>query len=108
MKSAGLFLVFVCLSGCGYCKYALENVVSAPVDAIEECSFRCRLRRLARTHWEQACKAESRSYSSVYEKGFEDGFVEYVDRNGNGDPPAMPPPHLQRSVLRGPEGQEKI
>ncbi len=110
MKIGNRLLVFCLLSpttGC-FVGYGIQNSVSSPLDAAQECLFRYRTRQQARDAWRKVPDEEGKCYSADYVKGFEDGFVDYVDAGGNGEPPAAPPPHRQRTLLRWEEGQNMI
>jgi hypothetical protein len=99
MKSAwrALLILSFNLTGCSYLGYACHNLVTEPADCIHDCMFECRLRRLARAAWRESCAGNPRhaDRSRWFVQGFEDGFVDYVDRNGQAEPPAMPPSHLR-------------
>src|SRR3974377_2063226 len=104
-----LVLLFVLSSGgCNWLPYAVNNVFSTPVEKIGECVFRCRLKKIARTTLQKIQQKEPMKCSPACAKGFEDGFVDFVDRNGSGDPPAIPPQGYRRDVLRSPDGQMEI
>jgi hypothetical protein len=95
-------------SGCSWSHYATENLASAPVDCIQEWSFRHEIHRLANDAWRQIETAEPDHYSHAYAHGFKDGFVDYVEYNGTAEPPAMPPVKLQREGMRTPKAQQDI
>src|SRR5262249_15497427 len=80
----------------------------APVDEITDCVFRDRLHERARATWHEIQAAEPAAYSKAYVQGFEAGFVDFIDRDGTGEPPAMPPPYLRRAVERSPAGQDAV
>jgi hypothetical protein len=105
----GKNLILLCfLGGCNWLPYAVKNVYSTPEEKIQECMFRHRLQKIARTTFQRIQQEQPTNYSRAYAKGFEDGFVDFVDRNGSGDPPAIPPQCYQRDVVRSPEGQVEI
>ena len=65
--------------------------------------------RLADAAWKEfAGSAACKNHATEYEKGFKAGFIDYLDCNGNGQPPAAPPPHLRSSILRTPKQQQDI
>lgn len=103
-----LLVVFLSSGGCSFFYYGAQTIVSDPYDALQECAFRMRMRRLAHLAWRNICKEDRKSYSAAYVKGFEDGFVDFVDANGNGEPPAIAPPHLRRQLLHSEAGQAEI
>jgi hypothetical protein len=110
MKLGRLLLLIFLVSptGCSFIGYGVHNVISAPVEAIQECAFRHRLQNLARTAWQTIGCEEGHSYSKAYARGFEDGFVDYVDANGTGEPPGLPPACLRNGLLRSEAGQTDI
>src|SRR5262249_38791357 len=84
-----------------------RNLVAAPVDCIHDCMVDCRVRRIARQVWREVCQSDQMPHSHAYVKGFEDGFVDYVENNGTAEAPAMPPPHLRSHSLHvGPQETE--
>ena len=88
-------LILVTLSalpGCAFFGYGICNVVEEPVDAIDY-HFACwRFHVLANEAWhEVTSQADPHLYSADYARGFEAGFVDYLDSNGTGEPPAAPP-----------------
>jgi hypothetical protein len=103
-----LLLVLVSSNGCSFFVYGIKNTINAPYEAIQECAFRHRLRNVARSALENICAEEGHAYSKPFARGFEDGFVDYIDANGNGEPPAMPPAWLRRGLLRSEGGQSDI
>lgn len=103
-----LLLLMPLLGGCSWVGYSLQNVWAAPVDWFEECKFRHEMRQLAREGWRQVEHADGGPYSPAYAHGFKCGFVDFVESNGTGEPPAMPPYHLQRDGYRTPDAQQEI
>lgn len=110
MRPGSVLMLLVALTqaGCSFVCYGMQNAISAPYDAAQECAFRCRVRHAARAAWRQIPKEDGHEYSAAYVKGFEDGFVDYVDAAGTGEPPAIPPIHLRRTLLRSEESQPSI
>lgn len=102
-----ILILVLNLAGCSYLEHSVQNLVSAPVDTLQECLFRMRIRRIARSAWRRICSKEGAVYSSQFARGFEDGFVDYVDRGGTGEA-ATPPVHLQREGLRSLAAQQAI
>ena len=103
-----LLLFTLCQTGCAFFGYAAQNMVSSPYDAIQEYNFRHRTLRKAREAWQTTPKDEGCSYSAAYVKGFEDGFVDFVDADGTGDAPASPPIHLRRGLVQSDRGPQDI
>src|SRR5262245_8221944 len=101
-------LLLLASTGCSWVPYAIHNLAAAPVDEITECVFRDRLHERARTAWQEIQVHEPGPFSKAYVQGFEAGFVDFIDRDGTGGPPAMPPPYLRRAVVRSPAGQDAV
>src|SRR5271154_6164621 len=85
--------------GCSYIPQMAVNVFSAPVDTVNEYWFLCKLHKLARAALEKEEGLVGEKYCKAYAQGFEAGFVDYIDCNGGGVPPAIPPFYLQRAAL---------
>lgn len=95
-------------TGCSYVYYGAQNLISGPYDVMQECAFRCRIRTEAQATWREICRQQGRGSSAAYARGFEDGFVDYVDAAGTGEPPAAAPIHLRRGLLHSDRGQADI
>jgi len=110
MNLRPMMIVFVLLNtaGCSYVHYSIVNLYSAPVDCLNEACFRKRMHQQAREAWCEIAKTEGQNASKAYVEGFEAGFVDYVDANGNGDPPATPPAHLRRKEVHQMSGPGEI
>jgi hypothetical protein len=110
MKWARRIMLILLLGqgGCSYMQQVAHNVYGEPVDFVDETVWCAKLHRLACTTLEKIQLTEGRRFCAAYAQGFEEGFVDYIMRNGTGAPPAMPPFCLQRSALRNPEKQDDI
>lgn len=102
------FLPLVGLSalstGCFLC-YAARNLVEAPINVADEWCMGHRNKRLAWNAWEEVRKANpTQRYSAYYIRGFKDGFVDYLDAGGNGEPPVAPPWCYRSSKYQTPRG----
>lgn len=105
-----LCLPLLCFTGCSWLPFAVDNAVGTPVTVIHEYKFKQQCKKLAELAWETACQEPSHRLhrSSEYEKGFKAGFIDYLDCNGNGEPPGTLPRHLRNPVLRNAEQQQDI
>ncbi len=103
-----LLLLLPLSSGCSWLNYSIENLACAPVDWFQECTFRRHMHQLAREALRQVEHDEGKECSHNYASGFEAGFVDYIESNGTGEPPAMPPNRLQRAGFRTPNAQMEI
>ena len=105
-------LIFVLLlpisSGCSWLNYSVENIACAPVEWFQECAFRHHMHQLANEAWQQAEHDDRVEHSPAYACGFKEGFVDYIESNGTGEPPAMPPKKLQQAGFRTPNAQMEI
>lgn len=96
-------------SGCGIIKYSALNTVVAPARLVNECRNRNEECAAADVAWKQVQAAcpDGRA-SKAYAKGFKKGFVEYLDANGNHQPPGMPPLWLRTMPFESPAGHQAI
>ncbi len=79
-------------SGCGIIEYTAINAAILPARCINQCRARIHEREAADHAWKQVAQScPDGQYSVDYEKGFKRGFVQYLDRNGDGQPPGAPP-----------------
>lgn len=79
-------------SGCGIIEYTAINSVALPARCVNQCRAKYREREAADHAWKQiehACPEGQ--YSADYAKGFKRGFAQYLDANGDGQPPGAPP-----------------
>jgi hypothetical protein len=108
MKLRPLFSVLLGLlaAGCSYSPYAYQNLIEAPLDVLERYALRQRFRRMAADVWVKVCA--DKDYSRAYERGFKDGFVEFLDADGTGNPPAAPPWWFRQSWFLTPARQQDI
>jgi hypothetical protein len=96
-----LCLPALCLGGCSWIPYAVRNTSSAFTDVVYEYRFQCDIAKLAEEAWtEIGCGPEAAGRGGEFEVGFKAGFTDYLDANGTGQPPAMPPRHLTAIIFR--------
>jgi hypothetical protein len=107
MRYALICLPLLGLSGCSWFPYLVGNLVGTPVEVTETCCFDLKLHSLANRAWKEACAARPYIPSPAYADGFHDGFVDFVKRNGPGEP-TVPPFCYRYPVLRTPDQQLKI
>jgi hypothetical protein len=86
----------------------VKNVVGAPIEVVAECRLRHQLRKLADQAWQEVLAKCDKPFSPAYADGFRDGFVDTIDRNGSGEPHAVPPPRYRYPSLRTPQQQQEI
>jgi hypothetical protein len=63
---------------------------------------------LAEEAWDEICSRDGDVYSRHYRRGFFDGFNDYLDAGGTGDPPVAPPRTYWRVYFQNPEGHQAI
>ncbi len=101
-------LLALCLlqPGCSFFCYGLHNLVEAPVDARDDYLMQCRFKQMAEDSWKCAVLADpSHPYSYHYGRGYVAGYVDYLDANGTGEPPAAPPWIYRTAAFETPDGQ---
>ena len=85
-------------AGCGeeFLGNARRNFVVAPDRAVDERILERRSEHWADEAWQQVCGEDADGkFTPDFEDGFKCGFVDYVTRGGNGNPPATPPIRYQ-------------
>jgi hypothetical protein len=94
--------------GCSFVHYGCQNLVMAPVDAINDCLLANRADAMANAAWADIVKEKGLGRSYYYADGFHCGFVDYIRYNGNGEPPVAPPWIYQTSGFETPDGHGAI
>jgi hypothetical protein len=98
-------------TGCGLGKQLSNNVIFDPLkwDRYSDGIARhIRDKTLAEEAWDEICARDGDVYSRHYRRGFFDGFRDYLDAGGTGDPPTLPPRSYWRIYYQTPEGHEAI
>jgi hypothetical protein len=84
-------------SGCAVAWNGANTLAVEPAhfpNYIEQCLLRHRTRSLAEESWHEVIHdGNAPPYSKDYHKGFLDGFSDYLQNGGSGEPPALPPRH---------------
>ncbi|MBI1830580.1 MAG: hypothetical protein HYR84_03910, partial [Planctomycetes bacterium] len=79
-------------SGCALVQDARRNLCVSVCSPFEAHREQARNRRWAEAAWQQlACSEHFCKKSDDYARGFKDGYVEYVFRGGDGEPPLVAP-----------------
>jgi len=108
----GAFLLAVSLqTGCGVGKQLAENVVIHPLEwnrYSDSLGRHLRDKTLAEEAWDEVCSRDGDVYSRHYRRGFFDGFEDYLDKGGTGEPPVAPPRTYWRVYYQNAEGHEAI
>jgi hypothetical protein len=108
MKLRQLISVTLCLlaAGCSYAPYLFNNMLETPTEVVERYALRCRFRRMAKDALAACTKGQD--YSRYYARGFKDGFVDFLDADGTGNPPAVPPWWYRQNRFLTPVGQADV
>ena len=96
-------------AGDGFLHLFVRNTVEAPCQAVDDQCFKLR-------SWLRACDAwadytgncRSNRYSWDFREGFEEGYVDYLDAGGTGNPPAAPPARYWQTKYQDPAGVQAI
>lgn len=110
LKASMLLLGLCTLSaGCVYYVNAARNLTHAPIDAVDEFSVRLRNKRLAKEAWLAVSQTDPpHEYSVDYERGFKEGFADYLYAGGKGIPPEVPPYCYRKSDHNTPDGVRAV
>ena len=74
-------------------------------DKVEDVLEYRRDRQLANEVWGSVCSCKpAHTYSNDYVLGFKDGFVDYLYRGGNGEPPPLAPAKYRKFRYQTPQG----
>jgi len=105
-----LFVPALSLTGCTWLPYAARNTSNAFANVAHEYRFQCEIRKLADTAWSEISGATHHGLGKggEFENGFRGGFMDFLERNGKGNPPAMPPAYLRSVVLRSAKQSQDI
>jgi hypothetical protein len=102
----------LCLAaaGCGPFVNATRTLVIEPLQFCERGDKAAELihdRRLADDSWKQLKSTGLvTEFSADYERGFKDGYTDYLFAGGNGQPPPVPPRDYWGVRNKTPEGQQ--
>lgn len=108
-KSVACVGLMTPLAGCNLVHYAGHNLTNEPVSRVDEHKLQSRLRSESAATWREVChQYPSRTFTPEFADGFQDGFVDYLDRGGEPKPPAMPPLKYRRSKYLTPEGHARV
>ena len=112
MKQTRLRLLLgLCLlqPGCSFFVYGVHNLIEAPVDARDDYLINCRFKHMAEDSLKNLLlAAPSCHYSYHYGRGYVAGYVDYLDANGTGEPPAAPPWIYRTAAFETPDGQRDV
>jgi len=106
----GLIGMCCVLSGCTLAVNATRNFSYEAHRFTSELTMAHRCRQWANQRWEEVgrCSSGGKEASRDYEKGFKDGFVDYLLKGGTGCPPPTPPNCYLTHKYETPEGLKAI
>jgi hypothetical protein len=91
--------------GCNIAYYTARNITNEPVQACENVSRTYHLRKEAKAAWAEVREQFPRKcFTAEFRDGFLDGYVDYLDRGGNAQPPVVAPRRYARNDYLTPEG----
>ena len=97
-------------AGCGPFLNATRTLVIEPLEYCERGDNLAELirdRRLADAAWKNVASAPAdHPYSADYERGFKDGYADYLYAGGTGAPPPVPPRDYWDLRYKTPEGHQ--
>lgn len=97
------------LSGCHLATNIARNAYNEPAEIHDEYKVVRQLRREGKAAFAEVNRQYPRhSFSHDFERGFIDGYLDYLDSGGKAEIPAMPPLHYRRAKYFNPEGHAKI
>jgi hypothetical protein len=98
--------------GCGPFAYATRVLVVEPIHycrTADDILERHRNYKLAEDTWQALAHADpGQPYSPDYVTGFKDGFADYLQAGGSGEPPPLPPRHYWKMAYETPQGHQAI
>jgi hypothetical protein len=97
-------------AGCGtFWENTCRNLREAPIYGLNECRVEARNARLARQAWDSLRRSHpEEAYSSDFGDGFQDGYADYLESGGSGQPPAVPPFRYRLARYQTPAGYRAI
>ena len=104
--SLGLILGLTALSpGCSFYRNTFENIHFEPLYACTEKVSHHRHEVMGREAFKQMALAfPDQGFSCAYREGFVDGFADYLDWGGNGEPSVFAPPGFRLNNSLTPAG----
>lgn len=98
------------LGGCHGTDHGANDLVANKLLGHTEDAIQQRIRKDAREAWREVrAQHPRRAFTAEFHDGFLDGYIDYLDRGGDAQPPAVPPPkytHHQKYFT--PEGHALI
>jgi hypothetical protein len=99
-------------TGCGPFLNATRTLVIEPLhycERGENLEELLRDRKLAENAWQGVAGCSPHpAYAPDYERGFKDGFADYLYAGGTGEPPPLPPRDYWELRYKSPEGRQAV
>jgi hypothetical protein len=84
-------------AGCNIAHNAARNIINEPHVVWTQHAIKHDLKKAAKAAWEASrFECPEHADSAAFRDGFIDGYVDYLDRGGNGSMPAVPPAKYTR------------
>src|SRR5262249_55924719 len=97
----------VVASGCGLVGRATHNLTYETRCCLDRAHEAKRNRRWVAEAWAHGC-ADGGPRSGDYAQGFADGFLDYLEAGGSGEPPVLPPRRYWGSAYQTPVGRQLV
>jgi hypothetical protein len=96
--------------GCTFVPNIERNIIVEPARFCNDEKLFKRSRQQAAEAWNELLSQypEAGEYSCHYHDGFVEGFADYLNFGGKGEPPNVPPPRYRRAKYATPEGYRAI
>ncbi len=95
-------------SGWGMFANSFRNLAEIPLYSAYSVATANRNRKLAEKAWEEICPSFQTPASKDYITGFKDGYADYLDAGGTGEPPPYPPYCYRTGCYQNEEGQKAM
>jgi hypothetical protein len=97
-------------AGCSsYLTVAARNATELPIESCDELKLSWRNRRRADDAWQHVRRGfGEQGWTKDYAAGFKDGYADYLDNGGNGEPPGTAPFRYQLRPYQTPDGLRAI
>lgn len=95
--------------GSSFLRGATRNFIETPIVLVDDLYVAYRDKHRAKDAWEEVRREHpDLNYSKDYGLGFKEGFADYLDAGGNGQPPAVPPFRYRLAHYQTPQGYAAI
>ncbi len=113
MRRQGVLLALALVAGTTGCSSFLEtaarNLTELPIQSCDEVRLHLRNSHRADEAWDQVRQDfPGQCWSKDYARGFKDGYADYLDYGGNGEPTATPPFIYRLHPYQTPDGLRAI